>query len=513
MKTAGRFLIALALLAAVAAGLVASFYVEENWRGARQWAATQRELQARGAFFDRFHFVPPPVPDDQNLALAPVFARLYEYRVDPATGLLTFNREGNEHASQTVDTIPFGDRGGPVSGGPGWEAGQNLQLEKFQEYYRHRDDFPRASTPQSPAADVLLALTRFDPLLTELAQAAASRPQAQFPVNYTQEPPAAILLPHYNLVQKLVSLLRQHACAELALDKPDGALRDVLLGLRLRGAIAPEPTLVATLVSVTCGGLLMQPIWESLHDRRWSAVQLAELQRILGAADLLAEYRRTVEAERAFAVLPLADYLRDAKDLNRIFDALTLSDRQPPVPHWLSTLNRLFPRGWYNEAKAVASRLDQQYTIDPVDVLHHRVDAGQIAAGNALLYRLPIRPSTVVAKLSLPVYHTTALKVARVQTMVDQAMIACALERYFLDHQSYPASLGELAPTYLAHIPTDLIDGQPVRYQLAPSGRYRLWTVGWNGTDEGGAVVYQKGTARPDLEQGDWVWQYEPAKQ
>lgn len=509
MRFALRFLLTLAAVAMVTAGIVGGFYAVENWRGARHWADTQRDLQARGASFDPYHFIPPPIPDDENLAMAPVFVRHYQYRIDPATGLLTFSREGNAHAGQTVDAIPFGDKGGPVSGGPGWEAGQTLRLDKFQQYYATRSDFPRAPAPQSPADDVLLALTRFDPLMEEIAQAVASRPQARFPVNWTQKSAAAIMLPHYNFVQKLVVTVRLRAGTELALGRNDAALRDILLGLHLRRAIAPEPTLIANLVDVTCCGLLMQPIWEGLRDGRWSAAQLAELQAGLNEIDLLSGYRRTVEAELAFIILPLADQLRDARDLDQVFAMLEGADHRTQWPHWMSAMNRLFPRGWYDDAKAVVSQLDQQYVIDPVDVTHRRLDARRIEAGTELVRRMPIRPSTVVAKLCLPVSFSVAIKVARAQTMIDQAVVACALERFHLDHRSYPTDLGALAPALLAQIPTDIIDGAAMRYASIPAGRYRLWTVGWDATDGGGKIVWQKDSLRPDLRQGDWVWQYE----
>src|SRR5476651_1182254 len=53
--------------------LVILLYVEEDWRGARNWAVTKAKWEAKGETFDYSKFVPPPVPDDQNLSAIPLF--------------------------------------------------------------------------------------------------------------------------------------------------------------------------------------------------------------------------------------------------------------------------------------------------------------------------------------------------------------------------------------------------------------------------------------------------------
>jgi hypothetical protein len=64
-----RFLFGLACLAT----LIALFYAEEDWRGKHDWEKFKREWEAKGEKFDFKDFVPPPVPDDQNFAMAPIW--------------------------------------------------------------------------------------------------------------------------------------------------------------------------------------------------------------------------------------------------------------------------------------------------------------------------------------------------------------------------------------------------------------------------------------------------------
>jgi hypothetical protein len=86
------------------------------------------------------------------------------------------------------------------------------------------------------------------------------------------------------------------------------------------------------------------------------------------------------------------------------------------------------------------------------------------------------------------------------------------LERYRLAHGEYPETLDALAPQFIEKVPHDIINGKPLHYRRTDDGKFVLYSVGWNGTDDGGQIVFAKGSVKVvDREKGDWVWQY-PAK-
>src|SRR5450759_3973187 len=47
--------------------LLALFITEENWRGKRAWENCKNELEAKGEVLDWNAYIPPPVPDEQNI--------------------------------------------------------------------------------------------------------------------------------------------------------------------------------------------------------------------------------------------------------------------------------------------------------------------------------------------------------------------------------------------------------------------------------------------------------------
>ena len=123
----------------------------------------------------------------------------------------------------------------------------------------------------------------------------------------------------------------------------------------------------------------------------------------------------------------------------------------------------------------------------------------------------------IQAQMVFPAIAGTVRRFTMAQAQVDLARVACALERFHLAHGNYPETLDALAPQFIAQLPHDLINGQSLHYRRtddppsqgsgAASGRFILYSIGWNETDEGGEVVLKK-SGSVDQEQGDWVWQY-----
>ena len=136
-----RYLV-LGVLVAVAvavAVVIAAFYGFENWSGARAWERARRELAAQGESLDPADFIPPPVPDDANLAMIPLFARALDYRVDPQKKILTFGPLRT--ANTPFRDMPYGHNGQKPKGAApgGWEAGQPLALTGIQQFYAQQN--------------------------------------------------------------------------------------------------------------------------------------------------------------------------------------------------------------------------------------------------------------------------------------------------------------------------------------------------------------------------------------
>jgi hypothetical protein len=496
-------------LLACLATLVALFYTVENWRGKRAWERFKRGREAQGEYFELAKLAPPAVPDDQNFAMAPIVMTTYSSFMDRDGRKISSSSNIVKRLEMPIEVIPAagsGDVDRPRLVAPGignWLKGERIDLSAWQSYYRvlaaRTNLFPVAPQPQTPAAEVLLALSRYDAVLEELRQA-AQRPYSRFPLEYDADNPAAVLLPYLSAIRSCLRPLQLRACAELEAGQSDKALDDVRLMLRLVDAINDQPMLITHLVRIAMVNLALQPVWEGVAGQRWSDEQLSLLEQELGRLDFLASYRLSLRGEQS-CIAGVIDCLRRTRDL----DLIDSSGDHGLVP---AVLIRLSPNGWFRQNQLSCGRRMANWYEPLADLEHRTISPTSVArADKAVAAEIVHRtPYNLIECTLLPALGMACRRFAYAQVNVDLARVACALERYRLAQGDYPQALDALAPRYIAALPRDVINGQPLHYRRVDPKRFMLYSVGWNETDDGGRVVLRKVDGPVDVEKGDWVW-------
>ena len=222
--------------------LIALFYAEEDWRGWHAWNNFKHEWEAKGEKFDFKDFVPPPVPDDQNFALTPIVYSSYGQWLTRDGKAIPPDKRNTNFVNRLKMNIVYNYEESPKNGN--WQTAKMSDLKAWRNYYSAlaatTNGFPVAPQPQSPAADVLLALSKYDPAIEELRQA-SQLPCSRFPLDYDIENPAEILLPHLAVLKQCSLALQLRAIAELQNGQSDQALDDVKLALRLADSVRTEP--------------------------------------------------------------------------------------------------------------------------------------------------------------------------------------------------------------------------------------------------------------------------------
>jgi len=464
----------------------------------------ERQWEAKGERFDFASFIPKPVPDDQNFALTPIVASSYE-------GM--FDKNGDEIVPRKTNIVNrlkmqvYGDNSllnYPTNGG-NWAKGTMTDLKALQLYYRalaaKTNEFPVAPQAQSPAADVLLALSKYDADIAELRQAAAL-PYSRFPLSYDKERLFDILLPHLSALKGCGQVLQLRAIAELQKGQSDKSLADVKLMLRLTDSIRTEPILISHLVRIAMLNLTLQPVWEGLQEHKWSDAQLAELNQELAKLDFLADYEFSMRGERAMSMAEI-EYVRKTRNLN------WASDENNPTPGVVKAAFHLVPNSVFYQNELVIARGHQEWLLPITDVERHSIspEMTRLAATNFDKEFTHWSPNNLLARMLLPALEASVKKFAYAQTSVDMARVACALERRRLAQNEYPETLDALSPRFIETVPHDVIGGQPLKYHRTDNGQFALYSVGWNGTDDGGTIVLRKPWKLTiDYDKGDWVW-------
>ena len=179
----------------------------------------------------------------------------------------------------------------------------------------------------------------------------------------------------------------------------------------------------------------------------------------------------------------------------------------------------LVPQGWYYLEELNYSRGFHTQLAAGLDATNNRVSVPQIKSGAEALERMVgsggfagtelgrVLHHWLMAKMLLPGLTKAVLKSAAAQTTVNQAAIACALERYRLANGHFPEKLDALVPQLISPLPNDVLTGEPYKYRRTDNGQFVLYSVGWDEKDDGGVP----GRTLFDDLQGDWVWEY-PAR-
>ena len=468
----------------------------------------ERQWEAKGEHFAFTDFIPKPVPDDQNFALTPVVASSYDWKLTK-TGQVITNSSDDTSLSNRLEMDIYAP---PIflanpTNVTDWSVGARTSLKALQTYYRalaaKTNIFPVAPQPQSPAADVLLALSKHDQTIEELRQAAAL-PDSRFPLNYNNDFPAEILLPHLAGLKRTCVVLELRAVAKLQNGQSDLALADIKLALRLIESTRGEPFLISHLVRISMLHLTLQPVWEGLQDHHWSDAQLAELDKELARLNFLADYEFSMRGERALAIADI-EYLRHSRDPN----AFTGDYDSEPAPAITKAAFHLVPKSVFFQNELFVARAFQEWILPVVDVPQHRVspEAMALAETNIDEARVHWSFNKIFADMLLSSFEGACRRFAYAQNEVDLARVACALESFRLAHGKYPETLADLSPEYLESIPTDVISGQPLKYHRNADETFTLYSVGWNEKDDGGVISFE-GNSKTLINsyEGDWVW-------
>jgi len=484
--------------------------VIERWRG--QWALTtwKRQMEAKGEVFDAGRLWPPPS------------ARSLEF---------------SNRLAQALGQLPPGlaNYAGMLSG---------IVLESPGHGRRgSQEPFPPVSHKRS-------STNTWRDLDTLIGQA---EPALKLVRQLMKDPPSDM---GYDIIQRLrtdsipnlVSVRRAaqalHAAAINDLHKGDltGALENLTA---LSGCVrlyADDPTLVNFMIRVAITGLSVDVCWDALQAKGWTEPQLATFQQVCQVDKLLlVQMSRSMEAERGIRLGQLAwfrshSYEEWVARYQKIFEFVTWQNPPHdalPVLYWRQyVFHPLWQLLWADKEELIYLQTSQQ----PIMILretakhgswlvlnqqmeaHHQNYCPPIAAWR--FYRaLPIldgfsgiisgSPASPTA-YPYPVFSKAWFITMKNLTLHQMVIAAVALRRYELRHGELPQGFTSLVPEFLAEVPRDFMDGQPLRYRLNGEGSFVLYSVGEDGRDDKGdplpAVSDENRQNRSCWAGRDWVW-------
>jgi hypothetical protein len=185
-------------------------------------------------------------------------------------------------------------------------------------------------------------------------------------------------------------------------------------------------------------------------------------------------------------------------------------------------LSLILPQGIYLNNASTMVRLEMEHVLRPLrtpawdQIFRHAVTLDAILKDAE--EHLSRNISMMASVRLIPKPTGLVERIIYCQAIVNQAVIACALERHRFAHGSYPDSLVGLTLANGKPLPLDPFTQKPLHYRRSDYGRYILWSISLNGIDHHGLrphwrinpavsnpVISNPYTNKDD---GDWVWAF-----
>ena len=309
-----------------------------------------------------------------------------------------------------------------------------------------------------------------------------------------------VLLPGAQLARGFARAFITRAMLRLGEGDDYAALRDLFVLHRLGRLVGRGPTMIEGLVGIALESMAIEAELRMISETQPSARFVARYRKQLDnlpTRSLMAD--KIDVAERAMFldccihiargnmhIEEIAGGDADNSFLKKLVEGAVVQSVE-----WdevLKTSNRWYDRmvtavklPTYREREASLAKLDED-----IQAL-----AKKRQGPTALLQLLGGSPAITqaVAETLITLLLPAVRQAHRAEDKIVQRMqnldVALALSAWRSEHDSYPKSLADLVPKYLAVVPIDRFNGEPLHYSTTPDG-YLFYSVGQNGKDDEG---------------------------
>ena len=541
---------------------VASFYIEENWRGNLIWKRTKKELEAKGEILDWNQNLPKPPPDERNMMRVPGMAETFikgntgglnisstpsrmfdstnyirfgeiELIKDPSRALASARMLETNATARREMMRAFGGRVVETPTGiylsqqePGSGVKRVFVLDDAPFDSKRFEDKASGLIPKPDkieslgtnifalslqpgnifAAEEYIAWSARQSNLFTMIDEAGKRPECWLPGDYSV--PFAAPIANFVAIRNAAQLIASRAQAFLLLNRPDEAYAELRRIHTLKRIVTAKPVvLVAAMIHVAITGLEISVISDGFAMGAWKKSHWRGFIDSYADGELLPQVVESLRSGERSGVLKLIGDLTSGGKA---------AEKEVGEP--IARFVRVAPRGWARMnaafyARAVQAQielLDGKMWLDPERT--QRMNEEMI---NRLEQRAT--PTRFIARMAVININRASQTTVKNQTYLDQLVVAAALELYRSERGEYPQALAELASKHLHQIPRDMIFGKPLRYQKRTNGEFALYSIGWNAADDIAPLLANPETPMLEIFESkqaadDWIWKGVPER-
>ena len=280
--------------------------------------------------------------------------------------------------------------------------------------------------------------------------------------------------------------------ASLLSGDPGKAAESIELALRFGEAIGSRGITYSVLIEDLGRRKMMGPLRTGIDGHHWRPEDLDRIQRTLLRLKVKERVRQAIQSE--VLTMHLWQGWKDNRRRAVMTPYITEVGKKSYIAWIGDKAPGLIPAGWFdrNASHIVRATLDYVAILDrpgPAIIWWQEAERMKRAfEERSGLDRLLVWPPAGPILLKMG---------ARAMVEHQLMLTACELERYYLAHGAYPASLDVLP----VEARLDPLHGKPFGYRVQ-EGKFTLYSIGPDGNDDGGV----KNPKRVFEMQADWIW-------
>jgi hypothetical protein len=343
-----------------------------------------------------------------------------------------------------------------------------------------------------------------------------------------------IQLPQLASAKKAAQRLIAAAMDDLHRGDAAAAAENIRATLAVVQGMSHDRLVISELVRMAIAQMALAANWEFLQSANITDEQLVALQMDWSGLDFIHAEERALELERVTGQISLAEWRSCNAALRRYTDMwenLGLQSLSGPVHRHKNIFEKLkinaeiyLWRFWWSypdELRALKGGQVMLETARMAETNYFWLAAWQkqeaelnVIAKNTGSFWFA-KPDEAdfhsVASSDLKSLGNVFNRVMKAEAAKQLTVAAIALKRFQLKHGNFPEKISELTPEFLASVPLDPVDGQPLRYRRNADGTYLLYSVGANGVDDGGNPALENNVTGSNHNWQndhalDWVW-------
>ncbi len=361
-----------------------------------------------------------------------------------------------EAMRQAGDPVTLVEFNGWYAEPPAAENAASLYLEAFA-----------ALAPPKAASPALLAQTQ---KALDILHQAALRKKCRYPVDLTKG--ANAVLSHLAGFGKAAQLLAAAAASHAAKGQMELAAQSLLDGLLLARSLQEEPLVLSRVHQIATLNTIQRGLESVLNRNAFSEEQLARLQAAFGEAENGVSLARPLAGERCIGI---AVFQWSSQEEVEMFAKV-----QHVAGHFDLGTYRKSP-AYTADFNSYLDLMEKGITLTALPFEKSLEGIGAWTAGR----REAQSKGCHLSELLLPALDSALERAAQCAGRLRMAQAALAVERYRLaNRNALPESFAQLAPQFLAEVPADPFDGQPLRYKKLPSAGFVVEGAGKDGNEE-----------------------------